>query len=71
MQLELNREISRLETQLRVVNIVLIPALLAVLAIVIGIVLVMPNGLDRLMAMLREAPAAPPEPRPIAEATRG
>ncbi|OYU88955.1 MAG: branched-chain amino acid ABC transporter permease [Bradyrhizobiaceae bacterium PARB1] len=39
--------------------------------IVIGIVLVMPNGLDRLMAMLREAPAAPPEPRPIAEATRG
>ena len=38
VQLELNREISRLETQLRVVNIVLIPALLAVLAIVIGIV---------------------------------
>ena len=38
VQLELNRDISRLETGLRVFNIVLVPALLAILAIVLGVV---------------------------------
>ena len=38
VQLELNRDISRLETEMRVFNIVLVPALLTVLAIVLGIV---------------------------------
>ena len=37
VQLELNRDISRLETVLRVFNIVLVPALLAILAIVLGV----------------------------------
>jgi ABC-type uncharacterized transport system involved in gliding motility auxiliary subunit len=37
VQLELNRDISRLETELRVADIVLVPALLAVLAIGLGI----------------------------------
>ena len=38
VQLELNRDISRLETSLRVFNIVLVPAMLTVLAIILGIV---------------------------------
>jgi ABC-type uncharacterized transport system involved in gliding motility auxiliary subunit len=38
VQLELNREISSLQTWLRVVNIVLVPALLAVLAIVLALI---------------------------------
>jgi ABC-type uncharacterized transport system involved in gliding motility auxiliary subunit len=38
VQYDLNRDISRLETGLRVFNIVLVPTLLAILAIVLGIV---------------------------------
>ena len=38
VQYDLNRGISRLETELRVFNIVLVPALLVVLAIVLGLV---------------------------------
>ena len=38
VQLELNRDISRLETTLRVLNIVLMPALLTLLAIVIALI---------------------------------
>jgi ABC-type uncharacterized transport system involved in gliding motility auxiliary subunit len=38
VQLDLNRDISRLETELRIFNIVLVPALLAIAAIVLGIV---------------------------------
>ena len=37
VQLELNRNISQLETVLRVFNIVLVPAVLAVVAIVFGL----------------------------------
>jgi ABC-type uncharacterized transport system involved in gliding motility auxiliary subunit len=37
VQYNLNRDISRLETELRVFNIVLVPAVLAVLAIVLGL----------------------------------
>ena len=37
VQFDLNRDISRLETGLRVFNIVLVPALLAILAIVLGV----------------------------------
>ena len=37
VQFELNRDISRLETELRVFNIVLVPALLVILAIVLGV----------------------------------
>jgi ABC-type uncharacterized transport system involved in gliding motility auxiliary subunit len=37
VQLNLNRDISRLETELRVLNIVLVPALLAIVAIVLGV----------------------------------
>jgi ABC-type uncharacterized transport system involved in gliding motility auxiliary subunit len=38
VQFELNRNISQLETELRVFNIVLVPALLAILAIVLSLV---------------------------------
>jgi ABC-type uncharacterized transport system involved in gliding motility auxiliary subunit len=38
VQYDLNRDISRLETGLRVFNIVLVPALVAILAIALGIV---------------------------------
>jgi ABC-type uncharacterized transport system involved in gliding motility auxiliary subunit len=38
VQLELNRDISRLETELRVFNIILVPAVLCVIAIALGIV---------------------------------
>jgi len=38
VQLELNRDISRLETEMRIFTIVLVPALMAVLAISMGIV---------------------------------
>ena len=38
VQLELNRDISRLETTLRVFNIVLVPAVLAIVAIAIGLI---------------------------------
>ena len=38
VQLELNREISSLQTWLRVVNIALVPAALAVLAIILALV---------------------------------
>ena len=38
VQYDLNRDISRLETELRVFNIVLVPAVLAILAIVLGVV---------------------------------
>ena len=38
VQLDLNRDISRLETEMRVFTIVLVPALLTVLAIVMGVV---------------------------------
>ena len=38
VQYDLNRDISHLETMLRVFNIVLVPALLAILAIVLGLV---------------------------------
>jgi hypothetical protein len=38
VQFELNRDISRLETELRIFTIVLVPAVLAILAIVLGIV---------------------------------
>jgi ABC-type uncharacterized transport system involved in gliding motility auxiliary subunit len=38
VQLQLNRGISRLETELRVFNIVLVPALLAIVAIGLGII---------------------------------
>ncbi len=38
VQLDLNREISALQTWLRIVNIVLVPALLAVLAIVLALI---------------------------------
>jgi ABC-type uncharacterized transport system involved in gliding motility auxiliary subunit len=38
VQLELNRDISRLETEMRIFTIVLVPALMAVLAIGMGIV---------------------------------
>jgi hypothetical protein len=38
VQLELNRDISALEDEMRVFTIVLVPALLAVLAITMGIV---------------------------------
>jgi ABC-type uncharacterized transport system involved in gliding motility auxiliary subunit len=37
VQYDLNRDISRLETELRVFNIVLVPALLAIIAIVLGV----------------------------------
>jgi len=37
VQLELNRGISRLETELRVFNIMLVPAILAIVAIVLGV----------------------------------
>jgi ABC-type uncharacterized transport system involved in gliding motility auxiliary subunit len=37
VQFDLNRDISRLETELRVFNIVLIPVVLAIVAIVIGV----------------------------------
>jgi hypothetical protein len=37
VQYDLNRGISRLETELRVFNIVLVPALLAIAAIVMGV----------------------------------
>jgi ABC-type uncharacterized transport system involved in gliding motility auxiliary subunit len=37
VQYDLNRDISRLETALRVFNIVLVPALLAIIAIVLGV----------------------------------
>jgi ABC-type uncharacterized transport system involved in gliding motility auxiliary subunit len=37
VQYDLNRDISRLETELRVFNIVLVPALLAIMAIVLGL----------------------------------
>jgi hypothetical protein len=38
VQLELNREISALETSLRIFDIVLVPAVLTVLAIILGLV---------------------------------
>ncbi len=38
VQLDLNRDISHLETEMRVLTIVLVPALLTVLAITIGVV---------------------------------
>ena len=38
VQLELNRDISRLETQLRIFNIVLVPALLTIAAITMGLI---------------------------------
>ena len=38
VQFELRRDISQLETELRLFNIVLVPALLTVLAIAIGLV---------------------------------
>ena len=38
VQLELNRDISRLETELRILNIVLVPAILTVVAIVIAVI---------------------------------
>jgi ABC-type uncharacterized transport system involved in gliding motility auxiliary subunit len=38
VQLELNRDISRLETELRILNIVLVPAVLAMAAIALGLV---------------------------------
>ena len=38
VQYDLNRDISHLETMLRVFNIVLVPALLAILAVVLGLV---------------------------------
>jgi ABC-type uncharacterized transport system involved in gliding motility auxiliary subunit len=38
VQYDLNRDISRLETELRIFNIVLVPALLAIAAVVLGIV---------------------------------
>src|SRR5579863_3525195 len=38
VQYDLNRDISRLETELRIFNIVLVPALLAIVAIVLGVV---------------------------------
>ncbi len=38
MQYDLNRDISSLETWLRVLNIVLVPTLLAILAITLGLV---------------------------------
>jgi len=37
VQYNLNRDISRLETELRIFNIVLVPALLAIVAIVLSI----------------------------------
>jgi ABC-type uncharacterized transport system involved in gliding motility auxiliary subunit len=37
VQFDLNRDISRLETELRVFNIVLVPALLVILAVVLGV----------------------------------
>jgi ABC-type uncharacterized transport system involved in gliding motility auxiliary subunit len=37
VQFDLNRDISTLETELRVFNIVLVPALLAIVAIVLGV----------------------------------
>lgn len=39
--------------------------------IVIVIVLAMPNGLDRLLAMLRERPEPVSDPKPVTEASRG
>ena len=38
VQLELNRDISRLETSLRIFNIVMVPAVLTVVAIVLGLI---------------------------------
>jgi ABC-type uncharacterized transport system involved in gliding motility auxiliary subunit len=38
VQFELNRDIARLETELRLFNIVLVPAVLTILAIALGIV---------------------------------
>ena len=38
VQYDLNRDISALETGLRIFNIVLVPALLAILAIALGVV---------------------------------
>jgi ABC-type uncharacterized transport system involved in gliding motility auxiliary subunit len=38
VQLELNRDISKLETELRVLDIVLVPAVLTVVAIVLGLI---------------------------------
>ncbi|MGE0225788.1 MAG: Gldg family protein [Acetobacteraceae bacterium] len=38
VQLDLNREISALETSLRLFNIVLVPAILAILAIILGLI---------------------------------
>jgi ABC-type uncharacterized transport system involved in gliding motility auxiliary subunit len=38
VQLELNRDISHLETKLRILNIVLVPALLTILAIALALV---------------------------------
>ena len=38
VQLELNRDISQLETEMRIFTIVLVPALMTVLAIGMGIV---------------------------------
>jgi ABC-type uncharacterized transport system involved in gliding motility auxiliary subunit len=38
VQYDLNRDISRLETGLRIINIVLVPALVAILAVALGIV---------------------------------
>ena len=38
VQLELNRDISRLETELRILNIVLVPAILTVVAIIIAVI---------------------------------
>ncbi|MEJ0017243.1 MAG: Gldg family protein [Acetobacteraceae bacterium] len=37
VQLDLNRDISRLETTLRILNIVLVPALLTIIAVVLGV----------------------------------
>jgi ABC-type uncharacterized transport system involved in gliding motility auxiliary subunit len=37
VQFDLNRDISTLETELRIFNIVLVPALLAIAAIVLGV----------------------------------
>jgi ABC-type uncharacterized transport system involved in gliding motility auxiliary subunit len=38
VQFDLRRDISRLQTELRLFNIVLVPALLTILAIVLGVV---------------------------------
>jgi ABC-type uncharacterized transport system involved in gliding motility auxiliary subunit len=37
VQYDLNRNISQLETELRIFNIVLVPALLAIAAIILGV----------------------------------